>query len=526
MQSQHERFERRLLSRFPELDNCGHRNFLSLRKFLDGVPEQFFDTISFEVMAKWLNERNMTNPTELQSYFSSHSVAVNSALAQLSEINRYDWHDREAEQSSDYETTRLIDQKIHPSYLRLCEAFVAPILRIPAFFSRVDRSKGTDKLDLYDIALELKDSPFRHAIGLYNQTVRNGIGHGGVEFFSDEVEYTDKKRNSHSVFFSDILRNFDDLLDASNGFALAISVFLIGKQKNGYELPVQISTEELRARTKSPFWEIEACIPSTIDSGRQLNIYARPKSRDYRKIHYSTFQSGILAERFAPGYERYFVSMRTPIALPGFASFDGGKLRDLRERDCPLENYSGVLNDNLVFYAPHLRLPAFLGPLSTLASSVSVNLPEALTATREREGRPKIAVREAKIHQNRWSAVLNARVILDADNDEMICDTLRATRRQIVSMALQRGRKNCSRFSQVRYLPLGFAKIFIYRRNFRRQRLNGFGLGKDLICTIQSKRIGRISPPDIIGSTIQEVGNYRIAWNRAWVVDTGITPLN
>ena len=50
------------------------------------------------------------------------------------------------------------------------------------------------------------------------------------------------------------------------------------------------------------------------------------------------------------------------------------------------------------------------------------------------------------------------------------------------------------------------------------ERLNsGFGLGRNLVCTIQVKRIQRIRSPDIMGSTVEQLGGYRIAWNRAWL---------
>ncbi len=44
-----------------------------------------------------------------------------------------------------------------------------------------------------------------------------------------------------------------------------------------------------------------------------------------------------------------------------------------------------------------------------------------------------------------------------------------------------------------------------------------FGLGPELICTIQLQHIRRIKALDIIGSTIEVSGDWRIAWNRAWI---------
>ena len=75
-----------------------------------------------------------------------------------------------------------IDQDLHPAYLRLTEAVLRPLLRLPAYFSRLDRRKGTDNLDLHQIADELKSSEFEKALFPYVPHIRNGIAHGGVTY--------------------------------------------------------------------------------------------------------------------------------------------------------------------------------------------------------------------------------------------------------------------------------------------------------------------------------------------------------
>lgn len=68
-----------------------------------------------------------------------------------------------------------------------------------------------------------------------------------------------------------------------------------------------------------------------------------------------------------------------------------------------------------------------------------------------------------------------------------------------------------------RFFPLGFAKLHIYKSDYRRRKLINFGLSDDLICTVQVKRLKEVKLPDIKDSTIEIIGKYRIAWNKQWL---------
>jgi len=48
------------------------------------------------------------------------------------------------------------------------------------------------------------------------------------------------------------------------------------------------------------------------------------------------------------------------------------------------------------------------------------------------------------------------------------------------------------------------------------RKLESYGLGPDLIGTVQIQKIKRIKAPDIIGSSIEQIGKFRFAWNKAW----------
>ena len=126
-------------------------------------------------------------------------------------------------------------------------------------------------------------------------------------------------------------------------------------------------------------------------------------------------------------------------------------------------------------------------------------------------------MREARIHRNAWGCVLRSSIYVRSLYGELTQQIVRKFRRRIVHRSLGKARHHTSSLDVSRYLPLGFAYITVFRKDYRRRRLTGFGLGEDLVCTIEVKRIRRIRCPDIMGATIEELGKYRIAWNKSWL---------
>ena len=328
-------------------------------------------------------------------------------------------------------------------------------------------------------------------------------------------------RSRWALFRVSLVRLFDDLLDTCNGLGAAMKVFCLVSQELGYILPRDLLVEALQEQTRAPWWTIEGCVEGEALGKSQLMVYARPDSRDRRKVHWSTIQSGILAESMVPGYDRYFVSLRSRKALPGWAAFDGEKLRALRESGVvDLSQYREILEGNLVFYLPRRSLPSVLGRLDTLATSFRVVAPAVFQDFRDSLGITNIICRNATVHRNSWGAVLNAQVVVEGIDDCDMADIVRRNRRRIVRLAKQQAGKQCG-FSLAARLPVGFANVAVFRRDFRRRRLSSFGLGDDLVCTVKLRRIRRIQSPDLMGSTVENKGKWRIAWNKAWLEASG-----
>ncbi len=499
----HKRQRAELKMRFPELIDCPGQHFLMLRKYIISSPQKFYLESSYLLFLSWLKERDCLGRNALQDYLTINSAELNRAFLHLDEINKYNWHDY-FDKLDDYELIRFIDQQIHPTYLRLIEAVLIPFLRIVANFLRLDRNKSTEGLNAWSVIEEVNRSSLSELTQPYRHTVRNAIAHGAIIYLMKQVCYRDQKAEE-TYDDTDVIRNFDDLLDTCNAITFGLSIFLFSSQSKGYILPQQLLLDELREETKTPWWEITGCVPSEISGSKQLVIYARPRTTVFNKVRFSAFQSGVLAESFAPGYDWYFFSIRSEKYWQGWAKFNGKELRRLRlQPNVQLEEYRNAIED-IFYHVPGIKPPRFYSKFETFLFSFRLHLPYLIADIRKNFGWANIKVRQAKIHRNGWRSVLKGSVIIENSDPkaEINKDLVRKSCRRIIRDSLSYARTQHSRMAILRYLPLGFADISVFRKDYRRRRLSGFGLGKDLICTLKLRRIRCIRIIDIMGSTIE-----------------------
>lgn len=511
----------RLAVLFPSLEGRDVP-YLALRPYLHECPERFFNTSVHGLMLTWLQEREVGQHADLQEHLRSSSDALSRALLFLRQVNGEDWHDRLLTRGDELEVLRFIDTVLHPTYLRLTEGVLVPLLRPAAHFSRLDRGVSTEGLETFNIAGELSSGPLDACVAAYNSIVRNGIGHGGITYGQSEITYRDKKGNSTVLDVWSVIRLCDDLVDVCNGLAAAFKVFFINNAARGYRMPLELMSEELIESTKSPWWTIGGCLETRLPGARQLLVYARPESRESLKVQWACVQSAALAEWLAPGYDRYFFSLRGSRSLPGWAAFSGERLRSLRESGAAeVHEFVPAADAPGVFYKPSFPLPRLFGRLDTLAKSLALHLPIAWRQIRHAVGKGHLVGRHGKMHRKGWRYALEGTVVLDDVHPSAVAAIVRRNRRRVVRAARKVALRSLDGLDIVRFLPLGYARIAVVERDYRRRRLSSFGLGPELVCTVERKRIARIKSPDIAGSTIEQVGRWRIAWNRSWLESGG-----
>ncbi len=514
----HARRRKAITRHFPDVANSPDGLFLSLHPYLERPPERFYSRQHFEGYLRWLVDRHDSNRRELADYLDRNLAQIHRALVFLSEINRLGWHDSLLSAGDDYSHIRFIDEAVHPGYLRLMEGVFYRLAHALAFFARSDRGKSTDGLDLHNVLEELQRTPLSRLTSAANRTVRNAIAHGRFSYGLREIEYRDRSGDTIVLSTTAVLGLFDDLLDACNGIALALRVFLLSHSSDGYKMPLQMLVEELQAETDAPWWDIEACVVSELADKTQLVLYARPTTRSYEKVFYSTVASATLAERLAPGFDRYFFSLRSPKAWQGWAGFDGHRLaRNRTTGAVSLADSALALESPGVFYVPTPRLPRVFGAIETLIYSFRIHVPMAIRESGERLGLPEIEVRHTSMHRQGGRSVLEGRVTVSSPTSTVDQGLVRQLCSRITRAALSAARRATPRSRMTRYLPLGYARIAVFARDYRTRRLISYGLGPDLTGTIQVKHIQQIKAPDIAGATIEQLGPYRIAWNSRWL---------
>lgn len=490
---------------------------MSLWKYLEVRPQRFFSADAYKTFIDSLLQLHASRKEELSALLHDWHADLDNAYRHTDDICSQGWHDVEPPSLDDHGRLIFIDQELHPAYLRLAEAVFRPLLRIPAHFSRLDRGKGTEGLDLHQIAKELSSREFNHILDTYDHLMRNGIAHGGISYLSDFIQYEDKKGNCKQFTPSEVIQRFDDLLDVCNGLLLALSTFLLTQDDDRYELPTNLLVDELRAATRTPYWRIVGSLPVSHSNKSQLVVYVRLDTVDWQKVQFSLFHSAILLEQLASGYERYFFSFRSKNGLPGFAAFDGRRLTALRKGNSSIEEYGDALENNLLLSTPRFKLPRLLAQLGSLRMIYEVKRPLIAEEIRHKLGWPDITVRSTAMHRNGWGAVLDARVVVSCEMQDLDQALILRSCARIVRKSIGAGRAETTFFNICKYLPIAFCKVHVYRTDYRKRRLSDFGLANDLVCTIQVQRIRRIQSPDIMGSTIETQGRYRIAWNRHWL---------
>ena len=295
----------------------------------------------------------------------------------LNEINSLKFHDM-AIPSNEYDLMRFCNNHIHPNYLKLVEGVYSNLIFPIGVYHRIERGKRLEGFDIYNRVEELKMTTlYKYLSDPYNHTIRNAIAHGKVVFKHNDINYKDRGEE-FVLSYRDTINLFDDMLDISNGLSLGFCLFYFTNleflEKHDIMIPLPIMIEELKAETNATGWKIRGYLESeTIDNRSQLIIFAKNCFLDRVKLNYHVFRSAIFAEKFSPGYQRYFISLDSKYSLPGWAAFDGSKLCKLRNKHIDnIQDYYTTLES--IYFHPKFKLPRFVFKVVTFFSIIWINL--------------------------------------------------------------------------------------------------------------------------------------------------------
>ena len=433
-----------ITEKFPILYGLDKINDLSLKEYIIEIPQKLYNHKFYEEYYSFLISISQNGSTLLSELFIKEAHKLNIAFETLNEINKLQIHDKSINIFDELEVIRFIENDIHYNYLQLIECTVYPFILLIAKSERMLRGKSFDGLDVYNCIQELNNTPFEELKNYYNNTIRNGIAHGDFIYTSNGIIYKGKKGEPYKTNCEEIIYLFDNMVDCCNAMALAIKCFMITQhdycRKNGFKSPKTNLIHELKAQANTPQWKVVDCLEScTINDKRQLNIFVYNKLFDLESVNYYGLRSAIMAEYFAPGYDRYFINFKSKYSkVPGWGAYSGLILSQGRIMNS-LEAYQNVLCDGLLFFIPKWKFPKSIIKIYTLG----IICKEHLKFWKYKQQK-NFVIRETNIHRKpqMYLCINDARVYLKTSNPEEVKTIIYSQYREIINN-VKIGRASC-----------------------------------------------------------------------------------
>jgi len=514
----HKYRRKKICLEFPVLNKRNHNFYLSLWKYLSNISERLYSKKASEDIFVFLDSLKEKDVVILEEILKE-SDRLSLAFKSLNEVNKLEFHDIDLPWYEPYKLMKFYENYLHPAYLKLVEGVYAELIFPISAYRRISRKAELENFDVFNRTDELKNTQYEYLAEPYNNIVRNGIAHGKVIYKQWDVKYEDKKGNSVTLPYREVINLFDNLLDICNGLSLGLRLFYFANidfiEKHHINIPRQIMIEELIAETHAPAWEINECLEGeTVDNRSQLNIYVKNQVFDPLAYQYHAFRSAVLAEKLVPGYDIYFIILDSAYFKFGLVAFNGSRLKALRNSsNYNLKDYVMALENRLNFIEPKIKLPRLFYKIITLLFSFKIILPLKLE---ESIATPNLIVnpRYTEIHRNGNYSVINGEVVIKINSNGSINDLIRLNCSYIVKKTVMATRKRAKITDISKYLPLGYLLLGVYSEDFRIRKLKSSGLIPELLCTIEFKRLKRIRTIDIAGGKPEIAKDFRIVWNK------------
>ncbi|NOQ27884.1 MAG: hypothetical protein GQ564_21185 [Bacteroidales bacterium] len=508
----HETWRLRIQDRFG--NSIQTNDCLSLIQYLDNMPNKFFSESAYHTYLDFLNE---VPSNDIVSLLNECENSISHSLRILNEVNDLEFHDTYYPEDDLY-LIDFIDKKIHYNYLKILETTFYNLIYLPSVHSRRTRGKSVEKLDLYNCIEELKNGDFYFLKKHYNNTIRNGIAHGKVQVRDNQFVYTDKKLNQETITIKRIVRLFDDLIDCVNGFVLALRVFYLSNINKSLRIPQILLIEELKYQADGPAWEIITSFEgSNIKNQQQLNLYIKNDFHDYNKVQYNAFRTAILTDHFTSRYNRIFINLKSSHSKfnsAGWVSFNGDKLRELNTKGANrIEEYSGVMDENLLFFVPKRKFPRLFYILGTYKMIFKAIMKLHWRNYIRTVSPTSFIFRECRTHAKSRYIVVERSSFFTKESTPQ--DLIRKQAPNLIRKAKKQAKKEYSRISFKRFLRVRYTKVFVYESNVRRRKFREGGLHSFLICIIHKNQTKQIKSPLPFG-TVEKFRNYEIIWNDNW----------
>ena len=510
----------RVRDAFPLLASLDSEDIVSLTDYLDERPQRFYSRSAMDAMATLLAEIQRDHPDILINFFRDHHEALKVAFRSAEEINRASIHDRRLDELGGVlRQLSVLDTTIHPAYLRLMESVLGTTILPVARYSRRRRKKDENSIPLTARIEELTTGPLGPSLAPFERVMRNAIAHGGIVFRDGKIEYRDSKQTvPHSVAAA--FAQFDRALDVCNAFLLAYRLFFVSAadffDRHALAIPLPVLIRELRAQVESASWSIEGALETAYaDDTPGLRIFTNGRFRDVIKMYEATTRTAAVAERLAPSFTTYEVTVDRFSQPSGVGAFSGERLHELR--------HAGVrsLGDIAAEAAPNALVILNPAPRKPWPNAIRI-AGFWIEAVRSLRGRivPKRRpfVRFSRIHRKAHYLQVDATIVLQIEDRDEAKAFVRRYRRSLINMAIRHARRRSGTWFW-RFVPIGFVNLDFFLLDARPRDLHG--LGKNYLGQLLERRLGRIEVPLLHKATTEPVPRGRIDWNTMPFGDDG-----
>lgn len=484
-----------------------------LQGFSVSSPEKYHSKEAYNTYSEFLSKSLRDNKTELLKFLFDKEEAISISYKLLKGINDKSIHECEVKSTD----AVFIDEHINYNYLQLLEGVLLVYIQLAAYIQFIDQGKRPVVLDLYNCIDKLKAGKFSYLQSIYENNVRNGIGHGKVIYWESKAEYIDKKDNKATLYYNEFIKKFDSLLDIVNGFTLAYITFWNEELSIlNMDLPRQMLFEEVRLNNTTSSWEVVSVINQQILEKRQLaiDIISRCSSKDelYREAVSTAVHAAHLAvDRFDIIYLHI-----THNDFPGYIKFGVEAINDIDHGHASIQEYSSAVTDSLEMFLNGFteNMPA------SMDSSGFKKIMGYNTSSSALEMVGLFAYKNIKQHVDPYNQFI---LVKDACYVYRGMDFEKTKTYHAIKLALpnllahaRKKSKELTANSQHPKMPIKYLCISIYEQDKRGRELRGNGIKPNLICTIQYNGTKTIGNTKLMNSRAENFKDVFINWNRYW----------
>ena len=468
--------EENISNHFSDIDFSNTPYFLSLWKYVQNSPEQYYSKICYQQFLDFLFNTYENNALILTQILNLRADEINLALKKLVEVNELLIHENSLN-NDDYYNIQYFETKIHPNYLKLIEGVFRWLISPLAMKNLAEKNKSyTNVTNIYDICNNIPDS-YYEIKKQFNSKIRNSIAHGKVRYYDKGIEYLEEE---HRYQYKEALLRFDNLVDCCNGIALAFQIFYLKNNTKDLKPLWSLYTEEIKSQLNTSKWEINDCLESySNQNASQLVIYIKESFILKRNLMYKIFQTINLVESFMAHYDKYIINYISKYYLSGFVFFNGNKIRNDKEQT---SNIIEILNNSLeiqLIWHKDInisRLPFFY-------LKIPLFLLKQYLLNKKKKKTWSVSIKTTRIFRYRLYSLIKCSVILNNKSELLDEVLIKKNIKEIINHAQIHAKKNGSII--LRILPVGKIQVTILNTNFRERYAEYPGIIPELICVIE-----------------------------------------